>query len=187
MTISATPGQNKPATLSSTVPGLVGTLGYRVIDAESGELVIARTTSGITEPVPGVYIASVTAPALAGAYLLIWDEPDFILPIAEDFIVAPVTSGGAGPDTSGGDTPTVDIGDLLTPTQTWESDPTLVVLRIKPPYGDVLLPTVTRVSAGVYAATWSPTIGGMHEYRWEATGDVVDVVQSEIFVRRDNV
>jgi hypothetical protein len=53
--------------------GLVGTLGTR-IDTTAGVESLPRLTTGITEPVPGNYIAKRVAPNEDGSYLLVWDR-----------------------------------------------------------------------------------------------------------------
>jgi hypothetical protein len=67
-------------TFQSTTSGLVGTLGVRVIDS-AGATIVARSTSGITEPIAGsgVYFATVDLTVLAvsppsGHYVVVWDD-----------------------------------------------------------------------------------------------------------------
>ena len=60
--------------------GLVGTIGIRVIDP-TGAVIVARRTTGITEPVAGsgFYVATIDLTALAvtpgsGHYYVFWDD-----------------------------------------------------------------------------------------------------------------
>lgn len=73
--IYAKPAQSFDATLQGAPTGLVGTLGVRIIDQPAGTLMLARTTSGISEqPVgSGIYSTALTAPAVNGTYLVVWD------------------------------------------------------------------------------------------------------------------
>jgi hypothetical protein len=72
--IYAKPGAEFEALLvQAGETGLIGTLGTR-IDSTAGEEVLARQTTGITEPVPGNYIAKRLAPTDDGSYLLVWDR-----------------------------------------------------------------------------------------------------------------
>jgi hypothetical protein len=52
--------------------GQLGTLTFKVIDPPSGAVVIAESTSGITEVVSGVYSRTFTTPATVGEYLIVW-------------------------------------------------------------------------------------------------------------------
>lgn len=72
--IYAKPGQEFEALLSGVdTTGLIGTLGTR-IDNTAGEEVEARSTTEITEPIVGNYIAKRIAPTEEGNYLFIWDR-----------------------------------------------------------------------------------------------------------------
>lgn len=69
------------ATTAGTFPtGLAGTIGVRIIDA-TGTAIVARTTTGITEPIAssGFYVASIDLTALPaspapGHYFVFWDN-----------------------------------------------------------------------------------------------------------------
>jgi hypothetical protein len=68
------------ATTNNFATGLVGTLGVRIIDS-SGTNIIARRTTGITEPISGsgFYVAALDLTALsaqpaAGHYFVFWDN-----------------------------------------------------------------------------------------------------------------
>jgi len=59
---------------------------------------------------------------------------------------------------------------------------TAVVLTVTLPDGTTVLPTVTAAGAGVYTASYTPTLPGRHTARWVATGvnasaftDAIDV------------
>lgn len=74
MSITATAGDAFEATISGLATGLVGTLGVRVEDGQ-GDTVTARTVGGIVESPAGsgVYTATLTAPSIAGQYVVVWD------------------------------------------------------------------------------------------------------------------
>jgi hypothetical protein len=68
-----------------------------------------------------------------------------------------------------------DLGDPVTLTFDTDVDdapvtPDSVVLEVDQPDGVVLEPTVTTVSTGRHAATFTPTQPGRHPFRWVATG-----------------
>ena len=68
--IQANPGATKTAYTQGFPTGV--TVGFKIED-EDGAIVLARTTSGITETEPGVYRKSFTAPNANGDYVVIWD------------------------------------------------------------------------------------------------------------------
>lgn len=76
MTTWAIPGAAFTATSEDAGTGLIGTIGVRISNPATDTDTVARTTSGIAEyPAgSGIYIASLTAPAAAGMYLVIWDD-----------------------------------------------------------------------------------------------------------------
>jgi hypothetical protein len=53
--------------------GLVGTLTVQ-LEKTDGSTAIAPTTSGITEVEPGIYAATLTAPAIAATYIVVWND-----------------------------------------------------------------------------------------------------------------
>jgi hypothetical protein len=55
--------------------GLVGTIGYQVLDM-LGNVIIPRTTAGIIELGPGIgaYQAEVIVPVVTGTYTILWDD-----------------------------------------------------------------------------------------------------------------
>lgn len=70
------PGETFNASTTPIESGLVGTIGVRITDGETPPTtVVARTTSGISEQVPGsgIYSVTLTAPTSAGQYLIVWD------------------------------------------------------------------------------------------------------------------
>lgn len=73
--IYAQPGSTFEAILEGVATGLVGTVGVRVIDPPVGDVITARTTSGITEQPAGsgVYATELVAPTVRGVYLVVWD------------------------------------------------------------------------------------------------------------------
>lgn len=62
-------------TVNQFATGLTGTVGVRVID-NAGATTTARVTAGITEyPAgSGIYQKTLTAPATAGQYTIVWDD-----------------------------------------------------------------------------------------------------------------
>lgn len=73
--IAATAGQPFVAYVDGAPTGLVGTIGVQVRD-ENDNVIITRTTIGISEVEPGSGIYQWNAPAapsLPGSYLLLWD------------------------------------------------------------------------------------------------------------------
>lgn len=74
MSVTTTPSGTLEVTLSGAPTGLTGTIGVRVTDGQ-GATTIARTTSGIVEypSGSGIYTATLTAPAVAGQYVVVWD------------------------------------------------------------------------------------------------------------------
>lgn len=79
--ISARAGEPFEAVLQGATPGLIGTLGVRVIDPTlalspdpEANIVVPRTTLDIVETPEGsgIYVAALVAPA--GTYLVVWDD-----------------------------------------------------------------------------------------------------------------
>jgi hypothetical protein len=87
--IYAKPEQTFIAVLDSAPTGLVGTLAVR-IENPDGTTVVPQTTSGIVEVEPTVYVATRTAPADGGQYIVVWVDPstDPDTRIAEDLLVS---------------------------------------------------------------------------------------------------
>lgn len=49
-------------------------------------------------------------------------------------------------------------------------DPTTITLRVKPPVGATITPPVTRISIGVFTATFTPDAAGTWVGQWISTG-----------------
>lgn len=78
--IYARPAEPFDAVLEGAPEGLVGTVAVRVVATPAGDVIVPRTTGGIVETVPGVYVASITVPADVAdpSLLVVWDlgDPD---------------------------------------------------------------------------------------------------------------
>lgn len=85
MTVVAQVGTLFESLLTGAPIGLTGLLGWQLLDPATGADVIARRTTGITEPAPGAYFTSDTAPLTAGDYLIVWDY--LTTAAAEDLVV----------------------------------------------------------------------------------------------------
>jgi hypothetical protein len=77
--------------------GLAGTLGVRVID-NAGATTQVRVTAGITEyPAgSGIYQKTLTAPASAGQYTLVWDDADGHWAIDELLVTSEAAAAAIG-------------------------------------------------------------------------------------------
>lgn len=68
------------------------------------------------------------------------------------------------------------VGTLVTLTGTFKdlagtlTDPSTVECEVKTPDGEVTALSVTRVSLGVYNATFTPVLIGGHSYKFQGTG-----------------
>lgn len=92
------PGATFEAWKDGYATGLTGTLGVRIKTA-AGASFLARTTTGITEDVTGVYKRSFTAPTTQGDYVLVWDDTTTFK--ADSFTVSyssPATVAATGRD-----------------------------------------------------------------------------------------
>jgi hypothetical protein len=72
----ASPGVTFTATTYGVPPGLVGTLGVKIVDG-NGAVVVARTTAGIVEisSESGVYVKDdFVAPVIEGYFVIVWDD-----------------------------------------------------------------------------------------------------------------
>lgn len=81
MAIVVAPGATFEAVLEKAPSGLTAPItGYQVVDGVGGTTV-ARTTTGIVETPAGsgVYVATLTAPSVAGQYVIVWDWSGGIL------------------------------------------------------------------------------------------------------------
>lgn len=70
--------------------GRVGFVGFRIEDKD-GNVVVARSTTGVSEPDPGVYTKDLVAPipATATTYLVVVDDPDLSLTGYDEIDVLP--------------------------------------------------------------------------------------------------
>lgn len=70
------PGQPFEASADTGVTNLVGQLGVQIVDTPDGDVITARTTSGITEAPAssGLYTAELVAPFVEGTYSIVWDH-----------------------------------------------------------------------------------------------------------------
>lgn len=73
MTINAQIGASFEALLIDAPVGKVGLLGFKLIDPANEAVLIPRRQTGITEPSPGSYYTTDTAPLTADVYLVVWD------------------------------------------------------------------------------------------------------------------
>jgi hypothetical protein len=112
--IETAPGQRYTATVEGAPEGLEGTMGIRVERPDDTEI-MARTTAGIVELVPGVYAREdLIAPATPGTYVVIWDNGD--VPAGpEDFATEELQVTGVAPTVGGrgGVLPFKDVGSVL--------------------------------------------------------------------------
>jgi hypothetical protein len=86
MSITTSTGATFEATVDNAPTGLVGTITVRLEDGQD-TVVTAATTSGIVESGVGIYTATLTAPDVAGQYVVIWNDGD-TLEASEDVTVA---------------------------------------------------------------------------------------------------
>ena len=75
--IYSLPAASFEAVTDFGITGLAGTIGARVVD-NLGVTVVARTTAGVIEDPAGsaIYQITLTAPAAAGQYTVVWDDAD---------------------------------------------------------------------------------------------------------------
>lgn len=64
------------AYVENATPGLAGTMGVQIIRASDESVATARVTAGIAEVLAGsgVYRVTLTAPLVAGSYVILWDD-----------------------------------------------------------------------------------------------------------------
>lgn len=99
--IYAEPEASFEAVASGFPTGLAGTIGVRILDNVGGTTT-ARTTAGITELIAGsgIYAVTLTAPATAAQYSIVWDDGSITAPsdvATEDLTVTAVAPPGAAP------------------------------------------------------------------------------------------
>jgi hypothetical protein len=104
--IETYPNQRFEATLLNAPHGLVGTLTFSIINAETQEVMLSPRATGINEVANGQYWTSATAPLVADDYLVVW--ADGSTTAVEELVVSPAL----------GITPTVDEVALLLRTRT---------------------------------------------------------------------
>lgn len=78
--------------------GLTGSaIGVSVLREADRSVVTARSTGGITEDTTGTYRVTITAPSVAGEYLIVWTDASATLIAEEELVVAagPAVSVGA--------------------------------------------------------------------------------------------
>jgi hypothetical protein len=80
------PGLEYTRYLYGAPPGIVGTLGA-TLKRPNNTVISARTTSGITEPEPGIYVFTAIAPEETGPVVLVWDDATPTPPVSDALIV----------------------------------------------------------------------------------------------------
>lgn len=103
MYIYATPNEEVESYIEGAPAGLVGTVGYQVINLETDIAITGRKTSGIAE-IPagsGGYYAKVVAPNKPGSYGVVWDTGT-ITPETSATDVLVVNATGVVPPTVSG-------------------------------------------------------------------------------------
>lgn len=96
----AAPSTSREATLTGVATGLVGTLTARVINPPAGTVVVAETTSNITEGPTGTYTWVFTTPSSAGQYLIVWDYGGSEDPVEELEVTWSSAAAASPPDGS---------------------------------------------------------------------------------------
>lgn len=122
------PGATFMATASGATPGLVGTVGVRIL-RQNGTTVAARTTVGIIELLAesGSYTATLTAPSAPGTYAVVWDDgtvsPSTIS--VEELIVtaSPVLTGEA----VGSGTAVAELVDVVSKEGVFDASPATIL------------------------------------------------------------
>lgn len=90
MTITAQIGSSFESMLIDAPTGLVGQIGWKVIDPATGIEIIGHRTNRITEPSPGTYFTTDTAPLTADEYLIVWDHSGQEASEALEVQIAPI-------------------------------------------------------------------------------------------------
>jgi len=104
--IETAAGQPFEAVLEGAPTGLMGTVAVRVVSTPAGAVIVPRSTAGITEAAPGVYVVELEVPTNTAdpSLLIVWDLGDPADP-AETFteelrltgiVAAPVVTGPDG-------------------------------------------------------------------------------------------
>jgi hypothetical protein len=122
--IYAAPSTTFEAATEPVTTGLVSTIGVRIVDGQ-GATTTARTTAGIVETPAGsgIYVATLTAPATAGQYVVVWDTGSGQY-ANEDLVVTTATTVSV---ISGSFTydPTTDLGQVRLEIGDTDSDSAL--------------------------------------------------------------
>jgi hypothetical protein len=108
----AAPSTSREATLTGVATGLAGTLTAKVINPPAGTVVVAETTSGITEGPTGTYTWVFTTPSTRGQYLIVWDYGGAEDPVEELEITATGLAAESSPG-AGALCSLEDVRDLL--------------------------------------------------------------------------
>jgi len=106
--IYSAPSSSFEATLDGAPTGLTGTLGVQILDTPGNNVVLGRTTGGISEAPTGsgIYSVALAAPATQGTYSVVWDtgggtpvyaSEDLVVTSTAPVVVAPVAPPPAPP------------------------------------------------------------------------------------------
>lgn len=165
--------------------GLVGSITAGVYDAPypGGNVVVASTTTGITEQDGPSYQATLTVPISVPDGVVRWIIPSWGL-MAEEQLVVTATDPNAVPavltitTTAKG---SLYVGDAITVTANWTvggipTDPDSVTLSYQGGLGQPTTLTygvdaqITRAAVGAYGATIIALSAGIFEFQWTGTG-----------------
>jgi head-tail adaptor len=161
--IETTSGATFTAVAEDADPGLVGTIGVAIEDADAN-VISARTTDGIVEVAPGVYVKDdLVAPNDPGTFLVIWDdETDFA---SEELVVSASFSTAVGG--GGGILSDFDVAGMRRVLET--SLPDVAVIHTN---------TFTSDSGGGGTSAW--TVAGTFPCRVSPSGIVSGAYGREI-------
>lgn len=174
-------GQQFESDLDAAPTGLVGTIGFRLRNAETGVDTLARTTSGIVETPAGSGIYRVTAIApIPATYQQIWDDgagsPTYAID-DDDLVVLDLDD----PDPAGEDPLYVTTGQAEV-TSRVQNAPTGLTgtlgfrLRNRTTGLDTLARTTTGIveletGSGLYEVTFTaPSTNGTYQRIWDTGG-----------------
>lgn len=108
--MNVAPGTEFLSTLEQGESGLVGTLEWKLVDADDGTAIAASTADIIENPAgSGFYVATRTAPTVRGVYVIFWSPDGTFAPetsSTEELVVTSTIEAPAGP--SGIDLCTLD-------------------------------------------------------------------------------
>lgn len=73
----------------------------------------------------------------------------------------------------------IELGDVVPLTHTFlvgatPTNPTTVTVTVTDPAGTTSTPTASTAATGIYTASFTPTVAGLHTVRWVGAGAVVD-------------